>query len=386
MISPGYEKALFRSKVPLRLTQVASGVAGPNAPAFQWIGREHEQAPCIRSVVEAVVAIVRTHDAPFQIVSPRGNHSLRTMRASEAGEQLVRALLQPFDQIEESFPDHQFNPLFVMLRRCHDDLRISNVVLRYWSSARGEEADSICLALNAAVQSLRQQWTSSAMTSALDGVRRNHDKRLRSARRALLESAQDCSLLLPVRLDLFFYRGPCASEAPHPVSLDLAQQCVVKFQRHLREHFPLVRSIRVRQHGPETGPQFQVLALLNAHLAPDAKAVTDKLGAYWKKMSPQGMGGYASHHGPNAGASPQIFDAHSRHQVRSFLNSVLKPMVQNTFWLREASCHRSLVISQRFSRRTRLHHCAREIPISSDAAHAQLQIPISEVAAAIHLA
>lgn len=344
-ISPGYERAIFRSQPPLRLFYSDASATPPNQPV-SFLGKEHEHALQIRTAACAALAAVNSADPLFHLSPVRKGASTTALRTGEAGERLIDALTLPFEEVQATFSGHRLNPLFLLLWRSRDLHLGRDTSLSLWRSATGDQAGALAAALNDLVTQLRTDWSSSPFKKELDTARRRRDKRWRSAKKAIEESLEDCGKVLAVRLDLYF-REHISAAALSNFSKTAAYASLVKLQRYMRERLPLVRYMRVMEYGPETGLQVHLLALLNGHMVHNDVAIAQQLGQYWDGPASRSAGAHVSFHG--AGACPGLGLIHFRavETIDALCNRIVAPITKTGFWLHYDAPVRGLVVSQR---------------------------------------
>lgn len=343
----GYVSKIFESPVAKRYAYVTACDADGRKTQQIVFSEEHDYAQNVKESARAVYAVARSSGIIFTMERSRSGHDV--MRASNEGERLLQALQLPFEDIEATLPQHYVNPLFHLLRQHRDKHVPDAVLLSDWKVLINADAKALHGALEALVKGLREAWTDPTMRRVLDAARRRSDKRWKSMRRAISESFQDCSKLVAMRLDLHFHMAP----GPYPFAPDVSEseayRYMVKFERYLRDHYPLVRYMWSLEYGTQTGFHFHMLVLLNGHLVQDGLGICMKLGEHWQNVITEGRGRYFNCNA-NDYKSPGLGMIHGSNPqaVETLLKDVAWYLTKTDFWMRYEAAGKAFVISVRY--------------------------------------
>lgn len=348
MISEGYKRRLFNSPAPKRYAYI-NGFDSKGERAQQIVlGKEHDYAQSVKSAVRATYVVARSTQPVFKLESgsPR---AVTVIRATRHGEQLIHALRLPFEDILATLPQHHFNPLFGLLCRCREKHLADTLVLHHWKSLVNDDARALCESLEALVCDLREGWKSPEVMRALDSARRRSDKRWKSVKQAIHESFQDCAKLLAIRLDLHSHMTTTLYPFAPPMSEVEACTYMVKFERCLRDRYPLIRYIWSLEYGTETGFHFHVLVLLNGHLAQDGIGLARQMGEHWERVILEGRGRYYNCNA-NDYVKLGVGPIHCTDFVKvdALINEVAWYLAKTDIWMRYKASGKAFVISQRY--------------------------------------
>lgn len=348
LISAAYERRLFDSPVPKRHAYLYGVDGNGERTRHIFIGKEYDYARKIKSAVRATHDVGRSEERVFRLENSLCR-TFRRVRATWQGEQLLRALQLPFEDILATLPQHHFNPFFDLLHRCREKHIADPTSLHHWKSLRNEEARMLCEALEALVCDLREGSKAPAVVRALDSARRRSDKRWKSTKNAIRESFQDCSKLLAIRLDLLFHMTTTLYPRAPAVSEEEAYGYMVKFERYLRDRYPLVRYIWGMEYGTETGFHFHILVFLNGHLAQDGIGLARRMGEHWEHVITEGKGRYFNCNDKGYWRSGLgMIHCADLAKCDALINDVAWYLTKTDIWMRYNASGRAFVISRRY--------------------------------------
>lgn len=341
----GYASRTFESPVSKRYAYV-TGHDGNARTQQVVISQEHEYAQNVKEAVCAVYAVAKSGKPVFRL--ERRRSGCEVLEPCKHGEQLMRALQLPFEDIEATLPRHYFNPLFTLLRQCRDKHVPDGVLLSHWRSLIDFDACALYTALEALVADLREGLKEPAIARDLDSSRRRSDKRWKSVKKTIYESIEDCSRLVAIRVDLHFHMATSLYPFAPTVSEDEACSYMVKFERFLRDRYPLVRYMWSQEYGTQTGFHFHVLVLLNGHLVRDAVGIAMAMGEHWQNVTTEGRGRYfncnaSEYRNPGLG----MIERKNPAKVEALVEHVAWYLAKTDFWMRYRATGRSFVTSIR---------------------------------------
>ena len=218
------------------------------------------------------------------------------------------------------------------------------------SRAHADDGARVLLSwLEAVVRAIRDGWASEEVQKGLDSARRRSDKRWKALRIAVDESFVDCSNLLAIRLDLHFHAASVHYPFAPVVSEDESYNCMVKFERYLREHHPLVRYMWSLEYGTETGFHYHVLVLLNGHLAQDGVGIGRQMGEHWESVITEGTGRYFNCNAHQY-EKPVLGRIDCRNLVarEALLESAAGYLAKTDIWMRYKASGKAFVVSRRY--------------------------------------
>ena len=348
MISEGYERKLLNSPASKRYAYITGFDDRRQRTQQIVLGKEHDYAQSVKDAVRATYVIARSTQPAFKLENWR-SQAFKVIRASKHGEQLLQALQLPFEDILATLPQHHFNPLFDLLRRCRDKHIADVMALHHWKTLTADDARVLCESLEALVRDLREGSKSPEFVRALDSARRCSDKRWKSVKEAIRESFLDCSKLLPIRLDLHSHMATTLYPFAPPMSEAEAYGYMVKFERYLRDRYPLVRYIWSLEYGTETGFHFHLLALLNGHIAQDGVGIARQMGEHWENVITEGKGRYFNCNAHEY-VKPGLRLMHCADLVKvdTLINNVAWYLAKTDIWMRYKAAGKAFVISQRY--------------------------------------
>jgi len=235
------------------------------------------------------------------------------------------------------------------LHRCRDKHIVDVMALHHWKALTNDDARVLCESLEALVRDLRDGLKSPEVVRALDSARRRSDKRWKSVKEAIRESFQDCSKLLSIRIDLHSHMTTTLYPFAPPMSEAEAYGYMVKFERCLRDRYPLVRYIWSLEYGTETGFHFHVLVLLNGHLAQDGVGLARQMGEHWERVITEGKGRYYNCN-VNEYVKSGLGPIHCTDLIKvdTLINDVAWYLAKTDIWMRYNASGKAFVISQRY--------------------------------------
>lgn len=348
MISKNYEKTLLNRNASQRHAYIYGIDNKGDVRQTTVLGKEHEFAQNVKEAVRATYAIARSKKPVFSLISDRFRPG-RMIRPTADGERLMQAMQLPFADIQATLPNHHMNPLFGLLQQqCElhhaEDLLTSNIGVMSEAAAR-----TTLSRLEALVNGIRQGWVSKEVQKSFDSARRRSDKRWKSLKKAVRESFEDCTKLLPVRLDLHFH----ASAVDYPIAPSVSEKeaygYLVKFERYLRDHHPLVRYICNMEYGTETGFHFHTLILVNGHVAQRGALIAKQMGEQWERVITEGKGRYFNCNAVrNTKPALEVIHYSDFVRVEALLNEAAWYLAKTDIWMRYQASGKSFVISRRY--------------------------------------
>ena len=347
MISNDYERRLFENPVSKRYSYFSERDEKGVRKQDILIEKEHEYAKNVKAAVCVTYEVARSREIVFKLENRRSTFML--IRAGKHGESLIHALLIPFEDIEATLPQHHFNPLFDLLRRCRDKHIHDVMLLSQWKKLVNDDAKMLYDMLQVLVDDLREGFKTPGVKRALDTARRRSDKRWKSVKRAIAESLQDCSKLLAIRVDLHFRTTSSLYPFAPSVSEAQAYGYLVKFERFLRDRHPLVRYMWCLEYGTQTGFHYHVLVLLNGHVVRGDIAIAMAMGEHWENVITEGKGRYYNcnadeYDRPGLGT----IDYRNLVKVGYLVNDVAWYLTKTDFWMRYDASGKSFSINQRY--------------------------------------
>lgn len=292
MISNGYEHNLLGRLPPKRYQYMYGFNDKGEQCQVRVLGKEHQYSLDIWTAVRTTYRVIHSKEILLFWLERKSDQAHDVVKTSPLGHSLLHALQLPFDDIEGTLPDHHMNPVFDLLRECQQTHFPDPSALYGWQWQIDDDAQSLLQALNAVVFDLKQGWTSTEFQKALDTARRRSDKRWKRLKEVVHEAFEDCASVLPIRIDLHFRMAQDDYPFVPQVSAAEAYQFIVKFERYIRDHYPLIRYSWTREYGTETGFHFHVLALLNGHIVQNGVSTAKLMGEYWQHVITEGKGRY----------------------------------------------------------------------------------------------
>lgn len=348
MISKGYERKLFNRHAPERHVYINGLNKHGERAQTTVLGKEHEYASDVKHAALMTYVIARSEGPVFWLEKESGGTCL-VIRASHDGKRLLGAMQLPFADIQGALAHNYMNPLYELLRRGVEEHISDPMALSFWEGHAGEAARVLLASLEAVVQDIRQGWVSGGVRKALDTARRRSDKRAKSMKKAVDEAFQDCADNLTIRLDLHFHSPLEGYPYAPAVSEGEAYRYIVKFERYLREHYPLVRYMRNMEYGTETGFHFHLLVFLNGHIAQDGVGIAKVMGEHWEWVITEGKGRYFNCNAQQY-VKPVLGRIHYSNLVvrQALLELAASYLTKTDFWLRYKTSGKAFVISRRY--------------------------------------
>jgi hypothetical protein len=293
MISPGYESALFDAPISVRCALARARPSGSKTGTVKVINEELQLLRDLRYAARAVRLIVNSTELLFDIVNSRLTKE-PMVKATRLGTRLLHLSRVTQEKMEQYFPNHGFNPYVRLLFEAREEVMSDLVYAEYVAHARGDEAVMRANGLNGFVEHLRKKAADACFQKALDSFRRACDKNTRSIRRYIDSIFRHRgSKQLVIRLDLAYaMEDAWAAARPTSVTLDEAKDDLRRFQRYLRDNWPLTGFAAKLEYGLLRGYHFHVLIFLNGHVKQQDILNGKRLGEYWQDVICEGKGRY----------------------------------------------------------------------------------------------
>ncbi|RYF51080.1 MAG: inovirus Gp2 family protein [Cytophagaceae bacterium] len=352
MISKGYEQELFKRLPPRRHMYMYGLNNKGEKRQVTVLGKEHEYSLNIWNAVRTTYQVGRSERILFWI-ERKGDSACGFLRASPLGLSLLHVLQLPFDDIEATLPDHHMNPLFDLLRKCSCSHIPDPSTLHDWRWEMDDKAQILLVSLNAVVHDLREGWRSTELQNALETARRRSDKRWKRIKDLVSETFEDCASVLPIRIDLHFLMAEADYPFVPPVSAVEAHEFMVKMERYLREHHPLLRYAWAREYGTETGFHFHLLVLLNGHIAQEGISTAKLIGEHWQQKITEGRGRYFNCNAHEY-KTPVLGRIHFSNKlaITALLEESSWYLAKTDIWMQYKGAGRSFATSRRYKQRS----------------------------------
>lgn len=295
-----YEEKLWNLPVPRRVSFISQNPPDGQSTTNRNLTDEFDVFRKIKSIAKAVKLIVES-DEDVHLVTDRwppisGRRGSRVVRvpdlSSALASRLIEALCLDPGEIRRLLPGHHYNPYLELM--CKAIEKFPDVIdcLPIRQTFMNDEAIRFVCRLNEVVSFLRVEGRGRKVLRALDGWRRRMRARAASSRQYIDQIFALYPDVFAIHLDLA-YCMQAAGDAKtwkSPVSLAQAKAHLAKFDRFVRDHYPVVGHLYWREYGLESGYQFRVLYFVNCLVKKTDDRVMPLLEEHWRKVITQGWG------------------------------------------------------------------------------------------------
>lgn len=339
-----YEEALWKLPVSRRVSFVSQSPCDDQVVTQQVLSEEDDALFGVKSGALMIKLIV---DSDSDICSLRSRHIPR----NGSGPRLVKTvtIVEPIathlatlldlgpDEIRRLLPGHRFNPYFELLCRVTERIAHVRPSLHHWRTFSGAEAEKFVRHFNKLTKLVRKKGGGKEVRNALDGWRR----RMRARTASFREYTDQIFTLYPdifsIHLNLSYcMQGSVDTQAwESPFTLRQVKAHLAKYDRFLREHYPVIGHLYWREYGLQSGYHFRVVYFVNCSIKSMDHRVMPLLEEQWRKHITEGWGrSYSSRSAQYRYFGADRLRAHEfRESARKALvNDLERDITQVDFW------------------------------------------------------
>lgn len=297
-----YEEALWNLPVSRRISFLSQSPLDEQVATQRVLSEEDDAFGRIKSSALMVKLIVESDNDICSIKEQRrrreaGYRCVKTVEIVEPIAAHLNLLLDlGLSEIRRLLPGHRFNPYFELLCRVVERTARVQHLLHYWRTFNDDEAETFVRHFNKLVRLVRRKGCGLEMQTALDGWRKRMRARTASSRRYIEQIFALYPDVFSVHLNLCYCMqervGTQAWESP--VTLQQAKSHLAKFDRFLREHYPVIGHLYWREYGLQSGFHFRVVYFMSCLIKPTDHRVMPLLEEHWRKDITQGWGRHYS--------------------------------------------------------------------------------------------
>jgi len=339
-----YEEALWKLPVSQRGSFISQSPCDEQVVTQRVVTEEDDALEGIKSGALMIKLIVESDGELCSIKERRIKRKgaiARLMKAVKIFEPLAAHLailrnLGP-DEIRRLLPGHRFNPYFELLCRVMERIAHVQPSLHHWHMFSDDEAEKFVRHFNKLTKLVRKKGRGQEMQNALDGWR----KRMRARTASSREYIEQIFALYPDVFSVHLNLSYCMQESKgipgweSPVTLQQAKTHLAKFDRFLREYFPVIGHLYWREYGLNSGFHFRVVYFMNCSIKSIDHRIMPLLEARWRKVVTAGWGRhYNSRSARYDHVGPDRLRVHEiRESARKALvNDVERHLAQADFW------------------------------------------------------
>ncbi len=282
--------------------------------------------------------VVESKEQIFQLRFKKSHGRLNLVLNTSIGlaRRLISALELDAAELERLLPGHVFNPYVILLLKAIERFEDLLGMLAVRDALVDDEATRLVDRLNEMVAVLRAEGRSKSVVDTLDNWARRVRARGCSAKRYVDRIFEVYADVLAIRIDLAYcMQGSGALESwASPVSLAQAKKHMAKFDRFMRENYPVAGHMHCREYGLLSGYHFHVLYFLNRTLKQRDIHIARELGEHWEDVITEGQGRHyncnAQHYRRRGIGKILHYDAVKR---AILMNDVVSYITKADFWI-----------------------------------------------------
>lgn len=335
MLSDAHLNQLMKMDPPTRF------VIDPQSGA-RIDSEENRVGKRLKSIANLVKEISEGNDELFRIeqlgckkiIKPRG-----------LGLALTGVIERSLDEVNEYFPCNSFHPYSELLMQSVKKFPVLEHMKPRLRFVPYHMASTVRDALAEVVQEIRDGVKTKAFREGLDHSRRRVQKNAASARKRFNSALSRHSKVLAIRLDLVSGQEIADVRGiTNSVGVKQARAEFAKFQRYIRDTYPILAFFGCLEYGALTGIHFHVAILLNGHLKQRDIWLAKQMGEHWKNVITERRGRYFN---SNALRFPERAVGMIRREDyakrRAFVKHVIAYLTKPDFWVRFTGVKKAFV-------------------------------------------